>query len=246
MKSQEEIELELSRNIPNWPGYSGRLEFRQLRFEDSRLLIPVIRKDKGVLSSYLSKFRGSTQWNLHDAQRLVSSLVNAEWPETTYLFHINNEPIGLMTIGGAGYLDECQLILAVFAGHQGKGFATAMTQTILKITEEVWGFSKTWWFVDATNRASIRVANKCGFTLHSHYDELDKRSPDKASGLYLRLEKIRPEGLAPGVLQGGDVDYWTVGKSQSILEVVIESKNQKTKEEESGLSKIGFEERDRK
>jgi len=243
VKSREEIELELSRQPPNWPGYSGRLEFRTLRFEDSRLLIPVIRKDKGVLSAYLSKFRGSTHWNIHDAQRLVSSLVNAEWPETTYLFYIQNEPIGLMTIGGVNELDECQLILAVFAGHQGKGFATAMTKTILKITEEVWGFSKTWWFVDATNRASIKVANKSGFTFHSHYEESDRRSPDKSSGFYYRLVKNRPDGLAPGVLQGADVEYWNVGKNQSILEVVIESKKQRVHKEESGLSKAAFEQK---
>jgi RimJ/RimL family protein N-acetyltransferase len=224
MKSKEEIELELSKQTPNWPGYPGRLEFRPIRFEDSRLLIPVIRRDRGVLSAYLSKFRGSTHWNIHDAQKLVSSLVNGEWPETTYLFYIQNEPIGLMTIGGVSQLDECQLILAVFAGHQGKGFATAMTKAILKITEEVWGFSKTWWIVDATNRASIKVANKTGFSFHSQYDELDKRSPDKASGLYLRLEKKRPEGLAPGVLQGADIDYWSTGKNASILQAVINSR----------------------
>jgi RimJ/RimL family protein N-acetyltransferase len=243
MKSKEEVELELSKQKPNWPGYPGKLEFRPIRFEDSRLLIPVIRKDKGVLSAYLSKFRGSSQWNIHDAQRLVSSLVNGEWPETTYLFHINNEPIGLITISGVSQLDECQLILAVFPGHQGKGFATAMTQTILKITEEVWGFGKTWWFVDATNRASIKVANKTGFTLHSHYEETDKRSPDKSSGFYLRLVKNRPNGLSPGVLQGGDVDYWTIGKNQSLLEVVIESKNKKAKEEQLGSSIMAFDQK---
>lgn len=225
MKSREEIELELTREKPNWPGYSGPLEFRTLRFEDSRLLIPVIKRDKGVLSAYLSKFRGSSQWNIHDAQKLVSSLVNADWPETTYLFYIVNQPIGLITISTAGEYDECQLILAVFPGHQGKGFATAMTKSLLKITEEVWGFSKTWWFVDATNHLSKRVANKCGFTLHSHYEELDRRSPDKSSGFYLRLVKNRPEGLEPGILQGADHDYWSTGKNASFLEAVINFRN---------------------
>jgi RimJ/RimL family protein N-acetyltransferase len=230
LKSKEEIELELATQQPNWPGYPGGLEYRPVRFEDSRLLIPVIKRDKGVLSAYLSKFRGSTNWNIHDAQKLVSSLVNGNWPETTYLFHINNEPIGLISIGGVKELDECQLVIAVFTGHQGKGFAQAMTQTILKITEEVWGFNKTWWFVDATNDASKRVANKCGFILHSHYEELDRHSPDKASGLYLRLVKNRPEGLAPGILQGADLDYWSTSKNASLLKAVIKSRKQ-TKEE---------------
>jgi RimJ/RimL family protein N-acetyltransferase len=226
MKSREEIELELTTETPNWPGYPGRLEIRPIRFEDSRLLIPVIKRDKGVLSAYLSKFRGSTHWNLNDAQKLVSSLVNADWPETTYLFHINNHPIGLLTIAGAGYLDECQLVIAVFTDHQGKGFAKSMTTTILRITEEVWGFSKTWWFVDATNEPSKKVAKACGFQLHSSYEQLDKSSPDKASGLYLRLVKNRPEGLAPGILQGADHEYWSASKNASFLEAVIRARKQ--------------------
>lgn len=230
MKSKEEIELELASQKPNWPGYSGALEFRPLRFEDSRLLIPVIKKDKGVLSAYLSKFRGSTNWNIHDAQKLVSSLVNGNWPEATYLFHINNEPIGMISIGGVTELDECQLVIGVFKGHQGKGFAKAMTKTILKITEEVWGFSKTWWFVDATNESSKQVANKSGFILHSHYEELDRHSPDKSSGVYLRLVKNRPEGLAPGILQGADLDYWSTSKNASLLKAVIKSRKQNKEE----------------
>jgi RimJ/RimL family protein N-acetyltransferase len=226
MKTREEVELQLTSEKPNWPGYPGRLEFRPIKYEDSRILIPVIKRDKGILSSYLSKFRGSTNWNIHDAQKLVSSLVNSEWPETTYLFHINNHPIGLITIAGAGTPLECQLVIAVFSGHQGKGFAKAMTTTILKITEEVWGFSKTWWFVDATNEASKKVAKASGFQLHSHYEELDRHSPDRASGLYLRLVKNRPEGIAPGILQGADLEYWSTGKNASFLEAVINSRKQ--------------------
>jgi hypothetical protein len=101
-----------------------------------------------------------------------------------------------------------------------------MTTTILRITEEVWGFSKTWWFVDATNEPSKKVAKACGFQLHSSYEQLDKSSPDKASGLYLRLVKNRPEGLAPGILQGADHEYWSASKNASFLEAVIRARKQ--------------------
>jgi hypothetical protein len=80
--------------------------------------------------------------------------------------------------------------------------------------------------VDATNEPSKKVAKACGFQLHSSYEQLDKSSPDKASGLYLRLVKNRPEGLAPGILQGADHEYWSASKNASFLEAVIRARKQ--------------------
>jgi RimJ/RimL family protein N-acetyltransferase len=225
MASQEEVELGLRSNQDgNWPNYSGKLEFRPLRFQDSLLLIPVIKKDKGTLSAYLTKFHGANKWSLKSAQGLVSGLVQAPWPSYTYLFHINGQPIGLISTAAVESSRECQIIISVFAEHQGHGFATAMTKSILWITERVWGFEKTWWIVDATNEASKAVAQKCGFVFDSSYEESGRNSPDKSSGLYVRLVKERPEGLADGVLQGQPLEYWHLAKDKGLLEMIIESR----------------------
>lgn len=224
MKTKEEIELAFRTDKENWPGYNGRLEFRPLQFEDSRLLLPVLKRDKGTISSYLHKFNNSKKWNLHDAQALVSFLVVAPWPNFTYLFHINNHPIGIMSICPFGEIDECQLVLAVFKEHQGKGFAKAMTATILAITEQVWGFRNTWWIADSQNRASLAVAKQAGFLFDSSYDSVGKHEPSSSSGFYFRLVKARPEGLPPGVLQGASEDYWKVPKDAKLLEVVLDAR----------------------
>lgn len=225
MASQEEVELGLRNNQDgNWPNYSGKFEFRPLRYQDSLLLIPEIKKDKGTLSAYLTKFHGANRWSLKSAQGLVSGLMQAPWPSYTYVFHINGKPVGLISTAAVESPRECQIIISVFAEHQGNGFATAMTKSILWITERVWGFEKTWWMVDATNEASKAVAKKCGFVFESSYEELGKHSPDRSSGLYLRLVKERPEGLADGVLQGQPLEYWHLAKDEGLLEMIIQSR----------------------
>lgn len=228
MSSLEELELQFrNEDLPNWPGYKGKLEFRELKHQDSRLLIPILKSDKSNLSTFLGKFHGHRHWNLKSAQGFVSGLVNEKWPSMTWIFHINEEPIGLISTARADYINECQLVISVFSKHQGKGFATAMTQTILKITEEVFGFSRTWWHVDAANHSSIRVAQKCGFEFLDTYDT--NLETKEASGLYYRFVKERPKGLPDGVLQGASLEYWWVAKDPAILKVILE--NRKAMEE---------------
>lgn len=228
MRSLEEIELQFrNNNVPDWPGYNGKLEFRGLKHEDSRLLIPILKSDKGNLAIFLGKFHGHKQWNLKSAQGLVSGLLRENWPSMTWLFHINGEPIGLVSTASETLANECQLIISVFSKHQGKGFATAMTKSILKITEEVFGFEKTWWHVDAANRPSINVAQKCGFELFDSYET--KAGNKEATGLYLRLVKERPSGLSDGILQGASMEYWWVAKDPGVLSVIVE--NQKLKQD---------------
>lgn len=228
MSSLEELELQFrNEDLPNWPGYKGKLEFRELKHQDSRLLIPILKSDKSNLSTFLGKFHGHRHWNLKSAQGFVSSLLKESWPSMSWLFHINGEPIGLISTAKAEVYDECQLIISVFSKHQGKGFATAMAKTILKITEEVFGFRKTWWHVDAANFASIRVAQKCGFEMLDSYDT--KILTREATGIYHRFVKSRPVGLPDGILQGASLEYWWVAKDPAILQMIVD--NQKTKEQ---------------
>lgn len=228
MSSLEELELQFrNEDLPNWPGYNGKLEFRELKHQDSRLLIPILKSDKGNLSTFLGKFHGHRNWNLKSAQGFVSGLVNAAWPCMTWLFYIKGEPIGLISTTGVGNTNECQLVISVFSKHQGRGFATAMTKTILKITEEVFGFSRTWWHVDAANHSSIRVAQNCGFGFLDTYDT--NLETKEATGLYYRFVKERPQGLPDGILQGASLEYWWVAKDPALLRIIVD--NQKLKEE---------------
>lgn len=228
MKSQEELELEFrNQDLPNWPGYNHRLEFRELKHQDAPLLAPVLRSDRSNLATFLGMFYGHKNWSIKSATGFVSNLLKQSWPSMTWLFHIGGEPVGLISTGKEEYPKECQLIIAVFAKHQGKGIASAMTITVLKILEEVFGFERVWWHVDAANLASLRVAQKCGFELIDSYDTgVETRD---ASGYYHRLMKPRPEGLAPGILQGASLEYWWAAKDPSVLSLIVE--NRKTKDE---------------
>jgi RimJ/RimL family protein N-acetyltransferase len=228
MNSLEELELKFrNEEIPNWPGYHGRLEFRELKHKDASLLAPVIRSDRSNLSIFLGKFHGHKNWSLKSAQGLVSNLLRQPWPTMTWLFHINGEPIGLISTAPEALPRECQLIISVFSKHQGKGFAKAMTQTILKICEEVMGFERTWWHVDAANSASVQVAQKSGFTFVDSY--VSEFSSREATGIYWRLCRKRPAGLADGILQGASMEYWWVAKDPSLLQLIVD--NQKLKDD---------------
>lgn len=226
MKSQEELELEFrNQELPNWPGYNHRLEFRELKHQDAPLLAPVIRSDRSNLATFLGMFHGHKNWSIKSATGFVSNLLKKGWPSMTWMFLIGGEPVGLISTGKEVNPNECQLIIAVFSKHQGKGIASAMTSTILKILEEVVGFEKVWWHVDAANRASLKVAQKSGFELFDSYDTgIETKN---ASGYYHRLVKNRPDGLAPGILQGASLEYWWVAKDPAVLAMIVDNRRNK-------------------
>lgn len=228
MKSQEELELEFrNQDLPNWPGYNHRLEFRELKHQDAPLLAPVLRSDRSNLATFLGKFYGHKNWSIKSATGFVSNLLKQGWPSMTWLFHIGGDPVGLISTGREDYPKECQLIITVFSKHQGNGIASAMTSTILKILEEVVGFERVWWHVDAANRASLKVAQKSGFELFDSYDTgIETKN---TSGYYHRLVKNRPDGLAPGILQGASLEYWWAAKDPALLQIMVN--NQKLKDE---------------
>lgn len=225
MKSLEELELQFrNENIPNVPGYNGRLEFRALTHQDAPLLAPILRTDRSNLATFLGKYHGHKNWSIKSATGFVSGLLKQPWPTLTWLFHISGEPIGLISTAREENIKECQLIISVFSKHQGKGLATAMTKKILEITEQVFGFEKTWWHVDSANFASQKVAQNCGFEFVDSYDT--KLQDRTATGVYQRLVKPRPADLAPGILQGASLEYWWVAKDPGILEIIIENQKE--------------------
>ena len=223
MKSPEELELELrdKENRPNWPGYNGRLEFRELKHSDAPLLAPILRSDRSNLATYLQKFYGHKNWNIKSATSFVSGLLKQDWPALHWIALIGGEPVGLISTAREDSARECQLVIVVFSKHQGKGIASGMTASILKITEEVFGFDRTWWHVDAANHASIKVAQKLGFVKFDGYDT--GISTKDASGYYHRFVKTRPGDLAPGILQGASLDYWWAAKDPALLKIVVEN-----------------------
>ena len=224
MKSPEELELELrdAENVPNWPGYNGRLELRELRHSDTPMLAPVLRSDRSNLSTYLRKFYGHKKWNIKSATSFVSGLLKQDWPALHWVAFIDGEPVGLISTAGVESMRECQLVIVVFSKHQGRGIAAGMTKTVLKITEEVFGFEKTWWHVDAANIPSIKVAQKLGFDRFDGYD-FGESSKD-ASGYFHRFVRIRPHGLAPGILQGASMEYWWAAKDPALLRLIVDNK----------------------
>jgi RimJ/RimL family protein N-acetyltransferase len=241
-KSPEELELEFRdvTNIPNWPGYDGRLEIRELKHSDSPLLAPILRSDRSNLSTFLGKFYGHKNWNIKSATGFVSGLLKQSWPAMHWLAHINELPVGLVSTASVDNLKECQIVICVFAEHQGRGIATAMAKTVLKITEEVMGFEATWWYVDAANIASIKVAQKLGFQRLDSYDS--QNSTRQASGIYHRFVRERPNGLAPGILQGAAMEYWWAAKDPELLKLVVEArtgvKNEEAQQVEDSESLI--------
>jgi len=237
MKSQEELELELrNQNLPNWPGYNHKLEFRELKHQDAPLLAPVIRSDRSNLATFLLMFYGHKNWSIKSATGFVSNLLKQGWPSMTWLFHIGGEPVGLISTGREEHPKECQLIITVFSRHQGKGIASAMTTTILKVLEEVVGFERVWWHVDAANFASLKVAQKSGFQLLDGYDTGIKTK--ESSGYFHRLVKSRPTGLAPGILQGATLEYWWAAKDPALLEMVVENQRLKDKMEAELIAEL--------
>ena len=230
-KSPEELELEFRdvTNIPNWPGYDGRLEIRELKHSDAPLLAPILRSDRSNLSTFLGKFYGHKNWNIKSATGFVSGLLKQEWPAMHWPAHINDLPVGLVSTAKEDSPQECQIVMCVFSEHQGKGMATAMAKTVLKIAEEVIGFGATWWHVDAANTPSIKVAQKLGFYRLDSYDT--HRPTKEASGLYHRFVKERPPGLAPGILQGSAMEYWWAAKDPELLKLVVQNQAQAPKSE---------------
>lgn len=225
-KTMEEVELQFRSSRQNHPGYNYPLEFRPLKLTDSKLLTPVFKKHGKTIRGFLGTFHNAHNWQIADAQRFVSAEMNAEFPNFTWLFFIGRELVGMGSIHPYGESPlDVQIVLSVFGNHQGKGIGSAIGVTLKKLAFEVWGFSSFWWLVDATNRTSIRVAEKTGLSFHHSWEDQIKHA-EMESGLWLAFHEQRPSRLPDGILQGQPLSYWQETRTSSLLQAVIKARGE--------------------
>jgi RimJ/RimL family protein N-acetyltransferase len=227
MKSLEEVELAFRmQDTPNFPGYCYPPEFRPLKMMDSRILAPILKKEAKTIRTYLSDYQNADKWNLKDAQKFVSMRINdPKFPSFHYLFLCGPQVVGIGSIEpyGSSYTD-CQIVLAVFGSHQGKGWGRVIAQTLQQIAFQVWGFERIYWINDATNIASSRLAQAIGCKLEESYED-NFILGENGTGLWYRWVAERPsERLAPGILQGAPLEYWSDTRSAGMLEALISSR----------------------
>lgn len=231
MKTNEELELELRGNPVNYPGFNAPLEFRPIKLTDSAMLTPVLKASAKSIRGYLGQFQHADLWDMRDAKKFVARCVNDEFPSMHYLFLIGGKPVGIGSLHQYGdYPIDVQIVLSVFGSeYQGRGIGTAIGQALKKVAFEVWGFRSFWWLVDATNRPSIATAQKVGLTWNHNWRDEVKHAQDE-SGLWMAFMEERPEGLAPGILQGNDIEYWGEARNASVLRAVLDSKRSNLQE----------------
>jgi len=224
MKTLEEVELGFRQaDLPNFPGYNYPPEFRPMRMTDSRILAPIIRRDAKSIRTYLGSFQRAHLWNMKDAQSFVSSrLSDDSFPNFHYLFFCGNELVGMGSLVPYGDdVRDCQIILAVFGSHQGRGWGEAIANTLKQVAFQIWGFNRMYWINDATNIASSKLAQKAGCSLEETYED-DFILGESGTGLWYRWVAERPhERLAPGILQGAPIEYWSQPKSSGLLAQIV-------------------------
>ncbi|MDH6240131.1 GNAT family N-acetyltransferase [Aurantimicrobium minutum] len=236
--SLEEVELQLRVNKPNWPSYRGPLQMRLLTKSDAVVLTPIFKKHGNEIRSYLGTFHNARHWSFRDANKFVQDSLNADFPSFTYLFHIENEIVGLGSLAPYGNsVTEVQIILAVFGRHQGKGIAKAIEKSLMYLSFNVWGFSAFYHLVDASNIASIKTAEANGLTVSHTFT--DKIHAEKETGEWIAYFAKRPEGLEDGVLQGAPISYWHESRSDQLLQAVIEAREGKRELQDEEVEEIG-------
>jgi RimJ/RimL family protein N-acetyltransferase len=235
--SLEETEHELRKTKPNWPGYKGPLEMRLLTKSDAVLLTPIFKKHGNQIRSYLGQFHNARHWSFRDANRFVQDSLNAPFPSFTYLFHIQNEIVGMGSLAPYGEsTTDVQIILAVFGQHQGKGIAKAIEETLLYVSFRIWGFDSFWHLVDASNIASIKTAEANGLKLSHRWT--DTIHAERETGEWLAYVAERPDDIQDGVLQGAPIAYWFEARSDQLLQAVIEARNGKRVLEAEEVSEV--------
>ena len=226
MKTKEEIELQWrSDNPKNYPGFNEPISYRTIRATDTALLTPVLKKHSKSIRGYLGSFHNSHMWDMKDAKKFVAQCVNDPFPSFHYLFFIGSRLVGIGSLHSyKGSLTQVQVVLAVFGEDlQGRGIGTTIGATLKEIAFGVWGFDKFWWLVDATNRASIKTAQKVGLSFDHSWEDKVLHS-EQESGLWNAFVVNRPADSPPGILQGASLEYWAEPRSASVLKAVIQAK----------------------
>lgn len=237
--SLEEIELgfrDRSRAIDD-------LEFRAITRSDAVPLTPIFKKNALEIRKYLGTFHNAQNWSFSSAVSFIEASISAPFPSFTYVFtRGNKEIVGIGSLNGYGdpANQEVQVVLMVFGKHQGQGIASRIEGILMKISFEVWGFARVFHLVDASNAASIRVAEKNGMVLSHTWTDKQKHSISE-TGEWLAYVAERPEGLEDGVLQGAPISYWHETRSDQLLQAVIEARNGKRELEEEEIEEIAEE-----
>ncbi len=229
MKSLEEVELGFRKPEPtNFPGYNFPAEFRQLKMMDARILAPILKRDAKSIRTYLGSYQHADKWHLKDAQKFVASMLNDKtFPSFHYLFLCGNDVVGIGSLEPYGdNYKHCQIVLAVFGSHQGRGWGGAIAKTLQQVAFQIWGFEKLYWINDATNFASSKLAQGIGCRLDEAYEDKFILG-ENGTGLWYRWVCDRPsERLAPGILQGAPEEYWQQPKSSAMLQAVVKARQE--------------------
>lgn len=226
MKTLEETELQFRSEKPqNYPGFDSHLHFRPMKITDTAIMTPVLKSSAKSIRGYLGQFQHADLWDIKNGKNFVANCVNAEFPSAHYLFFIGNKLVGMGSLHQYGDCPlDVQIVLAVFGENfQGRGIGTEIGTTLLRVAFDVWGFRSFWWLVDATNRPSIRTAQKVGLSIDHQWEDATKHS-ESESGLWWAFKADRPDDLAPGILQGASLEYWGTAKNTSLLKAVIAAK----------------------
>lgn len=227
MKTLEEVELGFRKqDTPNFPGYNYPPEFRPLKMMDSRILAPILRRDAKTIRTYLGSYQNAERWHLKDAQRFVAMRVNdPNFPSFHFLFLCGQEVVGMGSLEPIGdNFMNCQVVLAVFGSHQGRGWGRVIAQTLMQVAFQIWGFESLYWINDATNIASTKIAQAIGCKLEEAYED-EFILGENGTGLWYRWVAQRPsERLAPGILQGAPLEYWLEAKSAGMLQAIVNTR----------------------
>jgi RimJ/RimL family protein N-acetyltransferase len=224
--SLEATELKFRSNTQNFKGYSGPLEFRPIRMSDTAIMTPILKSSAKSIRGYLGQYQHADLWDIKDVKKFVSRCVNSEFPSMHYLFLINNKVVGMGSLHQYGDSKfDVQIVLSVFGKeNQGRGLGTAIGLTLKRLAFDIFGFHSFWWLCDATNRPSIKAAQKVGLKVHHQWEDEVKHSAEE-SGLWWAFNEYRPEDLPPAILQGESVEYWGEARNESFLRAVVESQN---------------------
>lgn len=219
--TREELELQVRRPQPKYPGYQHPLEFRPLKITDTLMLAPVMKRSAPYIQGYVHWGTYAATWNFKQVQHFIAARVNDDFPRMHYLFLIGREPVCLASFAPMASPYDAQIALAVFHPHQGRGIGASVVKTMEWLAFSVWGFETLWYQYDASNKNSQKLANKCGFAFDHSFEEVITAKQE--TGLWFSHRKDKGPQYPSGVLQGADMEYWTEAHTAKELAVRVTS-----------------------
>jgi RimJ/RimL family protein N-acetyltransferase len=163
-----------------FPGFNHRLETHPLSLRDSLKLTRAMQSSQEHLDGYLPFFEKKEGKTVPKIQRWIFQMLKEEFPSQHFIFTIGKEIVGFgSTLPISNDPREAQFRYMVFEGYTGKGIATAIVHTLQLYSFIVWGFDRVYIEMDSSNRASMKVAQKLGYTFFYGIDT-EWRSPPQS------------------------------------------------------------------